>query len=391
MKHTRFLSHGAKFAGILAAGTLSAQAQTAPGVTFYGVMDAGIASFSRSASVDSRLTKVNSDASNSSVWGLRGSEDLGGGMAALFGLESMVSLKSGDSSTPNSSGATVAGNPAVSNVTFRRAAYVGMKSKSYGSVMLGRNYTATAMPQLVNATGLPNNAVNTGLVTLTAAQGINNDYWNSNMVRYDSPVFSGFNFALQYVFGEDPQNNSAGSGYGGLLSYTSGPFKVVGTYNKDKGAANAANTANPRADVGKSIDWWMVSGSYDVGQFRLSAAYDEVKNDDGRTATLKGGAANNFWIDSKMWTVGGNYAITPQFRLGAQYGEVKETWTDTKSKQTVLSAHYAFSKRTNAYLTMTHTSNGNAPILPIYGNPQTNVSIPNHSVNAFVLGMVHRF
>lgn len=203
----------------------------------YGVMDVGIGTFSRSAQFDKRLTKLNTDASSSSILGLRGSEDLGDGLSAIFGLEAGIDPKGGNATGAPASGTNV-NLPGYSVQTtqamWRRGSWVGLKSNTWGTVMLGRNYTATAFPVLLNANGMPNYAVNTGIVTLTAAQGIDNDYWNSNMIRYESPMFGGFNFGGNYIFGEDTQSNSAGSGYGAYVSYATGPFKVGGPIPRTK-------------------------------------------------------------------------------------------------------------------------------------------------------------
>ena len=369
MKQTTRMKRTALAAGVLAACAVGAQAQTASSVSMYGVLDVGMSSFSRSATLDERLTKMNTDTNSSSIWGIRGTEDLGGGMAAQFGLEAALDPKNGNATGYAGSGA----NPPVAGVLFRRGSWVGLKG-NFGSVQLGRNYTATILPQLVNGTAMPHTAVNSSNANIMAAQGIGNDFWNSNMIRYDSPNFSGVSFGLQYALGEVVGDSQAGTGFGGLLSYTTGPFKVAASYQKNNGTGIAA---------GKKVDYWILTGSYDVGQFRLAALYDQVKNDNNAIAG---------WADSKAWPVGGNYAFTPQLRVGAQYGELKDTIGNTKSKMALITAHYELSKRTYLFTSFGNANNGNVAVQPLWGGSQgAQQTVKNDSINGLALGVVHRF
>lgn len=108
----------------LIAGTAFAQSN----VTLYGVADAGIEYLSNapSASNGSNLVRMSSGNMSTSRWGLRGSEDLGGGLKAVFELESGFSLDT----------AVLSSSPRL----FDRAALVGLGSK-YGLVTLGRQTT----------------------------------------------------------------------------------------------------------------------------------------------------------------------------------------------------------------------------------------------------------
>ena len=105
------------------------------------------------------------------------------------------------------------------------------------------------------------------------------------------------------------------------------------------------------------------------------------------------------WLDSKAWLIGGNYAFTPQFRVGLQYSEINAsdeavagTPYNKKSKYTVITAHYSLSKRTYLFSTFGHADNGIAPIAPLWGGSQVGQQVVRgDSINGFVVGMVHRF
>jgi len=188
MKHTQKFQRSALVAAALVASAVGAQAQSASNVRMYGVFDVGVANFSRTPTSTSSLTKMNTDTNSSSIWGITGTEDLGGGLAAQFGLEAGLDPKSGGATGNAASGA----NTPAPNVLWRRGSWVGLKSNSWGSLQLGRNYTATILAQLVNGTPMPDVAINTSNANIMVAQGIGDDFWNSNMIRYNSPTFAGF-------------------------------------------------------------------------------------------------------------------------------------------------------------------------------------------------------
>lgn len=388
MKHTQKFQRSALAAAVLAASAVGAQAQSAgSNVRMYGVLDVGVSTFSRSATVDKRLTKMNTDTNSSSIWGITGSEDLGGGLAAEFGLEAGLDPKSGGATGAATTGAQL---PAPTNVLWRRGSWVGLKSDSWGSLRLGRDYTTHILSQLVNGTPMPDVAINSSNANLMVAQGIGNDFWNSNMIRYTSPTFAGFNVGVNYILGEQPGDSSAGRGIGAVVSYTYAPFKVAVSYTQNNGVNEVPYGGLDHSN--DDVHYWILTGSYDVGKYRLAFLYDKVSNKDQVAKSLG-------WIDSEAWLIGGNYAFTPQLRVGLQYSEIDAgdsavvgTPYKKKSKYTVITAHYSLSKRTYLFSTFGHADNGIAPIQPLWGGSQGGQqAVRGDSINGFVVGMVHRF
>lgn len=144
-----------------------AQAQTT--VTMYGLLDVAPAVFSRTNAVDERMVKLNSDTGSSSRFGLRGTEDLGGGLAAFFNLESPIDPKNGTSSGGASSGScnAAAGCAAATGAAFwRRNSYVGLKG-SFGEITLGRNYTAAVIKQAGTLSATPSGIGDVPLIVAT--------------------------------------------------------------------------------------------------------------------------------------------------------------------------------------------------------------------------------
>lgn len=102
-------------------------------VTLYGIIDEGVQFISNNKNVVNgrnvggrQLTLDSTNGINGSIWGLKGSEDLGGGLAAIFQLESGVNLNSGQLGR--------------GGAEFGRQAYVGLASNRFGAITLGRQY-----------------------------------------------------------------------------------------------------------------------------------------------------------------------------------------------------------------------------------------------------------
>lgn len=354
----------------LAASTaVGARAQTT--VTLYGLLDVAPAAFSRTAAADDRMYKLNSDTGSSSRWGLRGSEDLGSGLSAFFNLESPIDPKTGAASGGASSGACnpAAGCAAATTPAFwRRNSFVGLKG-GFGEVTLGRNYTSTVIKQAPTYSATPS-GINTGMGLTSLSQGISNDFWNSNQIRYDSPQLGPIDFAVHVALGE----GATGRNVGGIVRFRQGPAAVSVSSQKDKDLA------------GRSVTWTMISGSYDFGGFKLHAGANGVDNKDGVAG----------FVDSSLWTVGGSFKASPELTLAAQYWTVKEkVGTSTSSKLLVLNADYALSKRTFLYALFGYADNKDLGIAPLWGNGNFagsgNVIVANDKVNGLAAGVRHVF
>ncbi len=353
--------------GISAAAVAHSQST----VTLYGLLDVAPAVFSRATAADDRMDKLNSDTGSSSRWGLRGSEDLGGGLSVFFNLESPINPKDGTAAGGAASGAcnAAAGCAAATGAAFwRRNSYVGLKG-SFGEITLGRNYTAAVIKQAGTLSATPS-GINTGMGLTLLSQGISNDFWNSNQIRYDSPRLGPVDFAVHVALGE----GTTGRNVGGNVRFLQGPVAVSLSVQKDKNLA------------GKSVTWTMLSGSYDFGGFKLHAGADKVDNSDGVVG----------FVNSNLWTVGGSFKATPQLTLAAQYWTVKEkVGTSTSSKLLVLNADYALSKRSYLYALFGYADNKDLGIAPLWGNGNFsgagNVIVANDKNNGLAIGIRHVF
>lgn len=361
--------------GLLAAS--SAQAQSS--VTLYGLLDVAPAAFKRTTAANERMYKLNSDTGSSSRFGLRGVEDLGDGLSAYFNLEAPIDLKNGVVGGGASSGACNASAACAASTTpafWRRNAYVGLRGK-FGEVSFGRYYTASIIKQAPTLSATPS-GINTGMGSALLAQGLSNDFWNSNQIRYDSPKFGPIDFAVHMSAGEAAGGNKAGSTYGGNVRYAGGPLTVSLSAQQDM--------ALLPAQLGKKVTWWIASGSYAFGAFKVHAGYDSVDNSDGVTG----------FVDSKLLTVGASFQATPFLVVAAQYWTIKEeVGAHTKSKLLVLNADYALSKRSFLYAMYGHVDNKDLGIAPLWGNQNFsgagNVVLANAKNQGLAVGIRHVF
>lgn len=258
-------------------------------VTLYGVADAFAGSRSDKSRVgagaETKVTQGRIDGSgmSSSRWGLKGAEDLGGGMKAIFTLESGFDISTGVNA--NTAGNSAAGAPSV---LFGRQAFVGVNG-GFGTVALGRQYTAYDTLR-----GATNNVYDTNTFATTNtiwATGLV-DYSNrtNNAISYTSPVFGGFSGAVVYGFGEDKSAASDASNSTSLhIKYANGPLTVGYAHQREKAAlgsvlfagttnnSNFSPTAAGPATFADNRKYNLVGGAYDFGVAKINASYNVAK------------------------------------------------------------------------------------------------------------------
>ncbi len=246
-------------AAILGAFGATAQAETS--VTLYGLIDTGLG-YQRIKGENYHESKVGmvNGVSSGSRWGLRGSEDLGDGLRAVFTLES--GFNSGN------------GLSGQSGRLFGRQATIGLQSDSWGKLELGRQTNiASKYFGAIDPFGASYGQANVG-VAFSAANTVRYD----NMVQYSTPSFSGLQFGVGYSFNAS-DTTSAQTGFKTAdntraittgLRYVSGPLNLAVTYDQ-LNPANQLNTdATPKS--------WIVGGSYDFEVLKLALAYGQTRD-----------------------------------------------------------------------------------------------------------------
>jgi predicted porin len=300
---------------IAASGAAMAQSS----VTLYGRLDASIGQTkvevdSAGFSTSVKQTGVNSSDLNTTYWGLKGSEDLGGGLRANFDLQSQFAMDTGT----------------ATGTLFERKAIVGV-SGAFGAVDLGRNYTA--YDGLRAAT---NNVYDSNLATTfnVWSTGIK-DYSlrSSNSITYTSPSFSGVSGAAGYSFGEN--KNIAGNVNGDAtdiaslhIKYANGPLLVGYAFQEEKLARNSAVAQD-------KIQYNLVGATYDFGMAKLVGSYNQAKNN-----TLK----------DKEYQVGVSVPFgAAAVAVGYSHAKSEGLGMTNKGEGASIVGTYNLSKRTTAY------------------------------------------
>ena len=323
----------------------SGAAMAQSSVTLYGVADAYIGSQKVSGL---RQGVVNSGGLSNSRWGLKGSEDLGAGLKAVFVLESGF-----DTST----GASQQGG-----LLFGRQAFVGLNSNSFGSVALGRQYGAyeTVRSNFLSAQGnspvfdATNGPAGSNLGRAIGAW-VGYTPRINNSISYATPNISGFQAAVVYGFGEDKNAaaatpvtatstlanpGSATHNASFSLTYANGPVAVALVHQDDESASGSSSPAHVK-NTG-------IGGNYDFGVAKAFVAYNRADS------TLTGPDVKN-----NEWSIGTRVPLGAT-TLVAQFAQSKTTGqpVNFKNQSLGLSAEYSLSKRTTAYAGFNKTNLG---------------------------------
>lgn len=272
----------------------AAQAQTGDGVTLYGLVDVGVTSVSGLKA--GTVTQVASGIMEGSRWGIKGTEDMGGGYKAIFTLEARVEADTGANSNRPISGSQLSDKftqanllglpnalqPAVTGVgallanefgvnvgtyggrAFDRQAYVGLITP-VGAVLAGRMYTpafeTNAMYDIMETqSGLAAGQI----VAFPAVLEIR----KSNSIAYRI-VKDGISGALMYSYGDAGETTGNSSRMLGVnANYKTGPFSVGFGYN---GANNELGQ--------KSLTTSVFGASMNLGSDKVSGMVIKIKDD----------------------------------------------------------------------------------------------------------------
>jgi predicted porin len=322
---------------------LAAQAQTA-NVTLYGRLNVTLEAVQTRVAVGTK-PNIYRVSSNSSRLGVRGTESLGGGLNAIFQIESSINGDAG--------GGTLAG----------RETFVGLQG-GWGTVKVG-NFLAPyddIHPIFGNVPTLTTSILSTAAVwaqgPVSKAQG-GFDARLGNSIRYDSPNFAGFTGSIQATSLENAIHGMVYS-MGGY--YNNGPIQAGLAYERNQKARGA----------GLTDDAISVAGGYNFGIVRVAGVYERLKYDAGggdlkrdfygvsATANLGPGQVYAFWghgNDGK--------GSAPD---GTQVGGLVKGG-DTSVDQYEISYTYPLSKRTLTYVGYVRIDNDTAARYTFNINP----------------------
>ncbi|MGU7783602.1 porin [Burkholderia sp. PU8-34] len=328
----------------LACAATDSRAQSS--VTLYGVLDAGITYVSNTGGA--HVVKFDDGVSYANRWGLKGTEDLGGGLQALFVLESGFHLGNGQ----------MAGG---SNAMFGRKAFVGLKN-GWGTLTFGNQVDMTQeMVYLYNVTAWASGyAINQG-----DFDRFNGDHL-PNAVKFVSNTFGGFHFGGMYSFGNVAGNFHRNSAWSAGAQYEHGPFSIGAAYTQ-LNDPNGIYAFDPYAMIGTHTFLGRPTVSVDPATGAVTDLYANSPFPVDKQATFGIGTSyalgnvtlmgdytytqiKAFGASAHMHVAegGANWQVTPAFSVagGYQYTHFEQHhWNQVSA-----GLHYLLSKSTDVYL-----------------------------------------
>ncbi|MBV8634087.1 MAG: porin [Burkholderiaceae bacterium] len=385
-------------------GTAAAQGS----VEVFGVIDLGILSESNLANPSLGFLPNQSDKGHvlemkdgglgQSYWGIKGNEDLGGGLKATFALQGNFQGTTGVSGGPNSAGTTS---------MFNQLANVGFAG-NFGSVEFGRVvspiYWAFASTDV--RAGAYFGSSLTGLVALNSATGnftggnsnaVVGTIYNDNAVVYNSPEVNGFKGALEVTFGGVAGDTSASRQEAATLMYHNENWKFDALiYNGNDDGIKYSTNPNG-TNTNRLVQ---AGGMYMNGPYSVSAGFFKGTNPAntgaGQNPASLGGAATSG--DLNMVNFGLGYKVSTQLNLTSGYYRLNdEANSGNHATMYVLGADYFLSKSTRLYAEAANVKNvgSNMNMAPVYGTPVTagslNAAAAGSTSTAFMVGVRHNF
>jgi len=383
-------------------GAFATAAHAQSSVTLYGLIDGGLTYTNNQAGHSA--FQMRSGAVNGSRFGLRGSEDLGGGLKAIFTLENGFNINNGALGQ--------------SGRMFGRQAFVGLASDQFGAVTLGRQYDSVVdYLAPLSITGGQYGGT-------TAAHPFDNDNLNNsvrlnNTVKYSSTNYNGFKFGGTYSFSNSSQfaNNRA---YSFGASYNYGGLNVAGGYlqlNNDLASATFAGNAAALAGTGgagaQTGEWTFAAGTQRTFGGGLNYTFGPATAGFVYTQTNLSNAAGGGISAAQSGTPGGiafagnsarfqnfegnvRYALTPAMSLAGAYTYTRASLgggVNPNYNSVSLQSDYLLSKRTDVYLqgNWQHVSSNPGGIgANLNGLGADSASTTQNQV-AVTVGMRHRF
>jgi len=394
------------------AAALCAPAFAQSSVSVYGVLDTGVLSTNNVSTSPlgyvpvvsptvGGSTQLKDGGIGGSYWGIRGNEDLGGGLKAIYQLQGNITVPSGALGGPNSASTTV---------TFNQFATIGLQG-TWGEVKFGRQvspmYYAMAATDARSARYF--GSVLTGLVGVNSASkawlGNNSNVafgtiYNDNAIVYNSPNWNGVTAALEYALGNTANSQRANVQESATLMYDANGLKLSALYYNGYGnnlanattlytaalgaaaapAAIAAAGFSPTANTNRLTG---LGALYTWNQFTVAGQLLQARNP--AHAIMPGGSAA---LD--MWDIGFGWKFAPNVNFTTGYYKIKDkTNVGNTASQFAAGIEYSFSRRTMVYAQFAAVTNhgANMNLGPVYAT----VPVANNNVHATMIGVRHNF
>ena len=356
----------------LTCGTAHAQSS----VTLYGIADVGIEHINNTSAGGAQTREVSGNLSGSR-WGLKGAEDLGGGMKAIFQLENGFNINDG---TTAQSTKGLGANATTTARLFGRQAWVGLSYKGQQLTFGRQNALLYEQAVAFDPMGASSRY---SVLSLDYAMAARID----NSAKYTGvfgPLTAQAMYSTRYDTGygaEVPGAEITGRFFSGALTFAQGPLAASVSYEQRNSNTLASNTGTERrATAAASYQIGRVKGFAGYRYLRASNAFlpaNPIVVANGSEAS----AANLYWA-------GAQYFVTPAFVLTATgyYQDVHSTGADPWLA--VLCADYLLSKRTDVYATAGFARNKDGSALGVNGYGTV---AAGHNQTGVVIGMRQKF
>lgn len=339
-----------KLIALAIAGLVSAPAFAQSNVTVYGIVDAAIGIGSAD---DNDFRGVVGGVLSGNRFGLKGSEDLGNGLKAVFTLEQGFNIDDGT---------------AASARQFHRQSWVGLQG-SFGTVGLGRQYAPgyfagydAAMSAIIS----PQSIFSAGAgLTITPNSPAR---WD-NSIAYTG-AFNGLTARAIYSANavESSDDTQGDDKWGVGFDYANGPVKAGLVYQYLKQAAN---------DDQKE---WYVGAEYNFGVLSVAGSY-QTGSDVGPGD-----------VDKRLWNLGVIVPVSAAGKVHATYGRLTERdLDDADAKSWTLAYTHALSKRTTGYAAYNRVTNDDAVQYSAASTATAPAGVTGEDSGLFTVGMRHVF
>lgn len=372
-------------ARIISIATLMAAAgiaQAQSSATIYGTVDSGLfhqntsaANLSGKAADTGSITRLKDGGIYTSLWGIRGSDDLGSGYKANFKLQGVFDSSTGKLGLTDTTGVTG---------VFNQFSTIGI-SGPFGNFVAGRQIVPMiyAMAETDVRSAQYFGSILTawiGMNTASGWTGANTNapigaLYDSNALVYQSPVINGFEAALEYALGNDIGGLRAGSRESAVLKYTNGGLKLSAVYYNGRDTSPAPGVAPSGVNNNR---YRYLGGLYNFSDFQVSASVSNGKNPE-----------NTAQADINLYSIGLGYKYSPllKFSSGIYYLKDKNS-SANRSTEYAFGMEYTLSRRTMLYAQLAYVNNkGTMNQMLEYGAP----TAPGKSTTGEMIGLRHTF
>ncbi|MFM0209982.1 porin [Paraburkholderia sediminicola] len=370
-----------KWSGVAVLAVFASAAHAQSSVTLYGAIDSGVfyqstsaSSFAPNAHNNGSVAGLKDGSLYGSFWGIRGTEDIGGGYKVNFRLQGVFNSSNGKLGLPDTTGTTA---------VFNQQTTVGL-SGPFGTFDAGRQYTPMiyamadtdvraaqyfgsilgAWLGLNQAAGWPGTNTNVPLGAL----------YDSNALVYQTPKFYGASAALEYAPGGVPGQIQGGTRESAVLRYSNYGLNLSAVYYN----AHDTNLAAATPTGYDNNRLYYFGAKYTVRGVSVSASYGIGKN-----------PSNSILADYEMISGGLGYQFTPFFKVTSGFYYLKDrNKSENHSSEYAVGAEYSLSKRTIVSAQVGYVANhGTMNQTIMYGQ----IVAPGVSTTAAMIGLRHSF